>query len=158
VDAHPLQGGLHPELAELGVLLKLPHLVHGPEVDLLHALMSASWPISEPLLSLLLEAPPHPVDGGAVDPHVPRDALVRPSLFVEGDHGLPAFPVAGDLVVGREAPHELAGDRALGEHGLDRLAVGPAAEEEPADIGDLFEVEGRVLGLEVDDLSADGQR
>jgi len=133
VDAHPLQGGLHPELAELGVLLKLPHLVHGPEVDLLHALMSASWPLSEPLLSLLLEAPPHPVDGGAVDPHVPRDALVRPSLFV-------------------------AGDRALGEHGLHRLAVGPAAEEEPADIGDLFEVEGPVLGLEVDDLCADGQR
>jgi hypothetical protein len=74
---------------------------------------------------------------------------------MEGDYGFPPFFVVGDLTVGRKAPHELAGDRGLCQHGPHGVAVGPAAEVGPTDVGDRFKVKRGVLSLEVHDLPAD---
>lgn len=158
VYTHLRKRGVYPELPEFGVLLQTPYGDHRLQVHLLNTPRPTACPTFKTLFFFLLETFPDSVDGGSVYSEVARDALVRPTLLVESHDGFPAFPDVRRLVVGRETPDEFAGDGRLFEHGLHGVAVRPAAEEGSADVGDLFEVQGRMLGLEVDYRPADRWR
>jgi hypothetical protein len=137
-----------------GFFCRTPYGDHRLQVHLLNTLRTTVRPVFKTLFSFFLETFPDSVDGGSVYPEVARDALVRPTLLVKDHDGFPAFSGVRRLVVGGEAPHEFAGDGALFEHGLHGVAVGPAAEESSADVGDLLQVQGRMLRFEVDDHPA----
>jgi hypothetical protein len=102
-----LQGRLHPECAELRVLLQAPHRVHRPEIHLPDTFRPPALAVLESLRTLLDPTSEHPVDGGTVHLEVPGYALVRPPLVVQRDERFSALPGFGDLVVGLETTERL---------------------------------------------------
>jgi hypothetical protein len=126
LNAHPRQGGVDPELAEVGVLLQAPDGSVGLQVRLSHA-ASGVGPVVEALDALLYPAPQRPVDGRAGRPEVGGDALDVPAPGVQSHHRHPPLARFAYLVVGREAAHHAQRHRFLGEDALDRSVVRPPA-------------------------------
>jgi hypothetical protein len=158
VDADLGQGRVDPVLAEVRVPLQPPHGLHRPERDLPHAGRAAVGPILEAVGAFLRPPPQDAVDGRLMDAQVAGYGLGAPALGVEGHHGQPALAALRDLVVGREAPHHAQGDRFLRQDAPDALVVRAPSEEDVAGVGDLVEVEARVLGLEIHDEATNGRR
>src|SRR5215212_809560 len=88
VNVQLLQRRRDAKLAELGVLLKLPHLVHRPKVHLAHAfaglVLQAVYAFGDPLLQ-------RSVDGGATGLQIAGDAFDVPALGVQHHDGQTAL-------------------------------------------------------------------
>ena len=106
MNADLRQGGVDPELAEVGVLLQAPDRLDGLQRHLPDARRSAVGPVLEALGSLLGPPPQDPVDGGLADPEVTGYGLGAPALRMERDDGQPALPALGDVAIGHKAAHE----------------------------------------------------
>lgn len=96
-----------------------------------------------------------PVDGLAASLEIGGDALDRPSLAVQANHGEPTIGGVGDPMVGRVAARHREGRRAFREDAFDRVRAGAAIEADLTDARDLAEREGRMLRFERDDVSTD---
>src|SRR5215216_287380 len=152
VNAQLLQRCRDAKLAELGVLLKLPHLVHRPKVHLAHAfaglVLQAVYAFGDPLLQ-------RSVDGGAAGLQIAGDAFDVPALGVQRHDGQTALFGLFYLVVGLEAAKHPHGRGPRFEYPSHRPAVRPLAETDVANGGYLVDPHRGVLGLEVQDEPAD---
>jgi hypothetical protein len=156
VEAILLQGGVHPEGADLRVPCQLPDLLDGREGHLPHPDRSSIGFVCKTFRAFLLEPPQDLVDGGASHAEMTGDGLRAPAVHAQLHDGRSSLARRSrlHLMVARVAPLQLQRQSFLVENPLYGTHVGLSAEAGAYYVGYLVEVEGRVLGLEVHDETA----
>lgn len=150
---------MDPELPQPGILLQLPDRRDRAQIGLAHARAGMGLVVES---GDALGDPPaqDSVDGLAAGFEIGGDALDRPALAVQTDHGKPTIGGAGgrplgSTMVGRVAACHREDRRAFREDAFDGVRAGAAIEADLADARDLAEREGRMLRFERDDVATD---